>query len=184
MDNRQRKADEPVRPKSTWLIWIALAALGFLWHRTFTLVAGYFRGAAMALFLMLESGMLAAGERVAEFERKFADYCGTMHAVAINNGTAAIHAALLAADIGPGDEVIVPSFTFVSTVNAFVARGARPVFVDIRPDTLNLDENGRARGSLEQHLLGVHDGNVEIDGTAPDGVRFVLGEREAKRARR
>ncbi len=65
-----------------------------------------------AVTAVLESGMLASGERVAEFEKKFADYCGTTHAVAINNGTAALHAALLAADIGPGDEVIVPSFTF------------------------------------------------------------------------
>ena len=54
--------------------------------------------------------------------------------------TAALEMAALLCDIGPGDEVIMPSFTFVSTANAFVLRGARPVFVDIRPDTLNLDE--------------------------------------------
>ena len=65
-----------------------------------------------AVTAVLESGMLASGERVTEFEKKFADYCGTTHAVAMNNGTAALHAALLAAGIGPGDEVIVPSFTF------------------------------------------------------------------------
>ena len=71
-----------------------------------------------AVTSVLESGMLASGERVVEFEKKFADFCGSTHAVAINNGTAALHAALLAADIGPGDEVIVPAFTFVATASA------------------------------------------------------------------
>ena len=71
-----------------------------------------------AVTAMLESGKLAAGERVLEFERTFADYCGTTHAVAVNNGTAALHAALLAADIGYGDEVIVPAFSFIATATA------------------------------------------------------------------
>src|SRR5258705_437474 len=76
--------------------------------------------------------------------------------------THALEMAALLLDIGPGDEVIVPAFTFVSTINAFVLRGARPVFVDIRPDTLNLDENllealitPRTKAILAVHYAGV-----------------------------
>jgi perosamine synthetase len=87
---------------------------------------------------VLKSGMLASGDRVLEFERKFADLCGTTHAVAVNNGTAALHAALLAADIGPGDEVIVPAFSFVATASAVVMCGARPVFADVDEQTFNI----------------------------------------------
>jgi len=82
--------------------------------------------------------MLASGERVLDFERKFADYCGTTHAVAINNGTAALHAALLAADIGYGDEVLVPAFSFIATASAVSMCGAKPVFVDVDSRTFNI----------------------------------------------
>ncbi len=83
-----------------------------------------------AVKAVLQSGKLTAGENVTEFEKKFADYCGTTHAVAINNGTAALHAALLAADIGPGDEVIVPAFSFFATASAVSMTGAKPVFAE------------------------------------------------------
>lgn len=91
-----------------------------------------------AVTSVLESGMLASGDRVVEFEKKFADFCGTTHAVAINNGTAALHAALLAADIGQGDEVIVPAFTFVATATAVAMCGAKPVFADVDEQTFNI----------------------------------------------
>jgi len=111
-----------------------------------------------AVTAVLESGMLAAGERVAEFERNFADYCGTTHAVAINNGTAALHAALLAADIGQGDEVIVPSFSFIATATAVSMTGAKPVFVDVDEQTFCIDP-----AQAENHItpktkavIGVH----------------------------
>ncbi|MFA5266400.1 MAG: DegT/DnrJ/EryC1/StrS family aminotransferase [Methanoregula sp.] len=91
-----------------------------------------------AVTSVLESGMLASGERVLEFERKFADFCGANHAIAVNNGTAALHAALLAADIGPGDEVIVPAFTFVATATAVLMCGAKPVFADVDEQTFNI----------------------------------------------
>jgi perosamine synthetase len=65
---------------------------------------------------VLASGLIAQGERVAEFEQKFADLCGTTHAVATSNGTTALHAALLAAGIGPGDEVITTPMTFIATI--------------------------------------------------------------------
>lgn len=111
-----------------------------------------------AVTAVLESGMLASGERVAEFEKKFADYCGTTHAVAINNGTAALHAALLAADIGPGDEVIVPSFTFFATASAVSMTGAKPVFVDVNEKTFCIDP-AQVEGSITpktKAVIGVH----------------------------
>lgn len=114
-----------------------------------------------AVTAVLESGMLASGERVAEFERNFADYCGSTHAVAINNGTAALHAALLAADIGQGDEVIVPSFTFFATASAVSMTGAKPVFADVHERTFNIDpaqvENAvtpRTKAVIGVHLFG------------------------------
>lgn len=72
--------------------------------------------------------------------RLLEDSLGVTKALLTTSCTHALEMAALLLDIQPGDEVIVPSFTFVSTVNAFVLRGARPVFIDIRPDTLNLDE--------------------------------------------
>lgn len=111
-----------------------------------------------AVTAVLESGMLASGERVAEFEKKFADYCGTTHAVAINNGTAALHAALLAADIGHGDEVIVPTFSFVATASAVSMCGAKPVFADVDEHTFNI--NPRQMEELvtpkTKAVIGVH----------------------------
>ncbi len=114
-----------------------------------------------AVTAVLESGMLAAGERVSEFERNFADYCGTTHAVAINNGTAALHAALLAADIGHGDEVIVPSFSFIATATAVSMTGAKPIFVDVDEQTFGIDpakvqENvsPKTKAVIGVHLFG------------------------------
>jgi len=111
-----------------------------------------------AVTAVLESGMLAAGERVAEFEKKFADYCGTTHAVAINNGTAALHAALLAADIGVGDEVIGPSFSFFATASAVSMTGAKPIFVDVNERTFGIDP-AQVEGSVTpktKAVIGVH----------------------------
>jgi perosamine synthetase len=114
-----------------------------------------------AVTAVLESGMLASGNRVLEFERKFADYCNTPHAVAINNGTAAIHAALLAADVGPGDEVIVPAFSFIATATAVSMCGAQPVFADVDEATFNIDPANiaelitpKTRAVIGVHLFG------------------------------
>lgn len=85
------------------------------------------------------SGWLSQGPRVQEFERRVADYVGAGHAVATSNCTTALHLALLAAGVGPGDEVICPSFSFIATANAVVHAGATPVFVDIDPATYNID---------------------------------------------
>src|SRR5918997_3672543 len=92
-----------------------------------------------AVIAVLESGQLAQGGVVAEFERAFADYCGVKHAIATSNGTTALHVALLAHDIGPGDEVITVPFTFIASANSVLYVGAKPVFVDIEPDSFNID---------------------------------------------
>ena len=88
---------------------------------------------------VLSSGMIAEGKRVAEFETAFAEYAGVENCIAMNSGTAALHAAMLAHGIGKGDEVITTSFSFIATANSIMYTGARPVFVDIEPDTFNID---------------------------------------------
>src|SRR3954468_22402745 len=81
----------------------------------------------------------SSGKYVDEFERSFADFCAATHAISCANGTVALHLALLALGIGPGDEVIVPTLTYVASANAVAYCGATPVFVDSEPDTWNLD---------------------------------------------
>jgi dTDP-4-amino-4,6-dideoxygalactose transaminase len=85
------------------------------------------------------SGWLSQGPRVQQFEETVAAYVGAAHAVATSNCTTALHLALLGAGVGPGDQVICPSFTFIATANAILYAGAEPVFVDIDPRTYNID---------------------------------------------
>lgn len=92
-----------------------------------------------AVLEALESGQLAQGNRVQAFEKAFAAYCGVDHAIATSSGTAALHTALLAHDIGPGDEVIATPFSFIATANAILYTGTRPVFVDIESDVFAID---------------------------------------------
>ncbi len=89
-----------------------------------------------AVLRVLRSGWVSQGPRVAEFERQFAKYVGAAHAVAVSSCTTALHLALVAAGIKPGDEVLCPSLSFIATANAIVHAGAVPVFVDV--DTVNL----------------------------------------------
>src|SRR6185437_7133816 len=89
---------------------------------------------------VLRSGMLAQGPEVAAFETEFSTALVEGRAcVAVNSGTAGLHLGLLAAGVGPGDEVLVPSFTFAATANSVALTGATPVFVDIEPDYFCLD---------------------------------------------
>lgn len=88
---------------------------------------------------VVRSGWLTAGRKGQEFETAVAEYVGARHAVAVNSCTTALHLALLGAGVGPGDEVICPSFTFIATANAILYAGATPVFVDIDPETFNID---------------------------------------------
>ncbi|HVG00306.1 MAG TPA: DegT/DnrJ/EryC1/StrS family aminotransferase [Chloroflexia bacterium] len=114
-----------------------------------------------AVIAVLESGQLAQGGVVAEFERAFADYCGVKHAIATSNGTTALHVAVLAHDIGPGDEVITVPFTFIASANSVLYSGARPVFVDIEPDSFNMAMDQveaaitpRTKAIMPVHLFG------------------------------
>lgn len=88
---------------------------------------------------VMRSGWLGLGPKTEQFENLFSEYVGSRYTVALNSGTAALHMAMDALGIGPGDEVIVPSITFISTVHAVRYVGASPVFADVEPDTMNLD---------------------------------------------
>jgi len=88
---------------------------------------------------VLKSGLLAQGPKVAELEEAFAKYVGTKFAIAVNSGTAALHASLYAAGVKAGDEVITTPFSFIATINPILMMGAKPVLVDIDPVTFNLD---------------------------------------------
>ena len=92
-----------------------------------------------AVVEVLRSDWLTTGPKVREFEQAFANVVGAKEAVAVNNGTAALHTAMYAADIGPGDEVIVSPMTFASSANCVVFQGGTPVFADVDPDTLLID---------------------------------------------
>lgn len=126
-----------------------------------------------AVAAVLASGQLAQGARVAEFEERFAAFCGVRHAVAVTSGTMALWLALLAHDIGPGDEVITTPFSFIATANTVLYTGATPVFVDIDPRTFNLDPDGieaaitsRTRAIMPVHLYGLPCEMEQIMGIA------------------
>ena len=111
---------------------------------------------------VLRSGMIAGGSEVAAFERDFGDQIvAGRDCVAVSSGTAGLHLGLLAAGVGPGNEVIVPSFTFAATANAVALTGATPVFADIEPDQFCLDADAveaavtaRTKGIMPVHLYG------------------------------
>lgn len=111
---------------------------------------------------VLRSGMVAQGPEVAAFEQEFsAHFVGGRPVVAVNSGTSGLHLGLLASGVGPGDEVIVPSFTFAATANSVALTGATPVFADIELDTFTLDPasvesviTDRTRGVMPVHLYG------------------------------
>ncbi len=114
-----------------------------------------------AISSVLESSQFVLGSEVASFEQEFATYCGATECVALNSGTSALHLALLAAGVGPGDEVITVPFTFVASVAAVLYAGARPVLVDIDPRSFTLDPSAveaaitpRTRAILPVHLYG------------------------------
>jgi perosamine synthetase len=110
---------------------------------------------------VLRSGFLVQGKKVAEFEGAIAQYLGVKYAVAVNSGTSALHVALLALGIGPGDEVILPDYTFPATVNVVELTGAKPVIVDIEPLTFNIDPQkiekaitSKTKAIMPVHLFG------------------------------
>jgi perosamine synthetase len=122
---------------------------------------------AEAAAAVVRSGWLAMGAKTAELERAVAALVGAPHAVAVSSGTAALHVALLASGVGPGDEVIVPSLSYIATANAVLYVGARPVFVDVDARTFNVDAalisaaiTDRTRAIIPVHQIGLP---VELD---------------------
>jgi dTDP-4-amino-4,6-dideoxygalactose transaminase len=115
-----------------------------------------------AVARVIDSAQFVLGPDVSAFEERFADYCGVAHCTALNSGTSALHLALLAAGIGHGDEVITVSMTFVATTAAILYCGAKPVFVDVEPDTWTIDPTlieaaitPRTKAILPVHLHGL-----------------------------
>lgn len=107
---------------------------------------------------VLASGMLVSGPIVQQFERLLAEYIGVAHAVCVSSGTAALHLSLLAADIRPTDEVLVPAFTFPATANVVEIVGAIPIFIDCQPGSVNIDPDRLAEhiGPRTKAIMPVH----------------------------
>lgn len=134
-----------------------------------------------AVDAVLRSGMIAQGPQVAAFEEEFASLVDGRECVAVNSGTSALHLSLLAMGIGPGDEVIVPSFTFAATANAVAVAGATPVFVDIEADTFCMDPDAivaaitaRTRAIMPVHLYGHPAAMAQISDIAQEYELQVL----------
>jgi dTDP-4-amino-4,6-dideoxygalactose transaminase len=117
---------------------------------------------ARAVADVLASGWVSQGPKVEQFEELFAERIGVRHAVATTSCTTALHLALVVAGVGPGDEVICPSYSFIATANAILYAGATPVFADVEPDTWNLDPRDvekrvtpRTKAILAVHQVGL-----------------------------
>ena len=129
----------------------------------------------------LNSGWYILGEKTKEFEGAFAGYCGSKYAIAVSSGTAAIFLSLLALDVGPGDEVIVPSHTAVPTVSPILHVGASPIFVDVDPETYTTDPeriesklSERTKAILPVHIYG-HSADLDpIQSIAQDRDLFLI----------
>ncbi|HEX2433252.1 MAG TPA: aminotransferase class I/II-fold pyridoxal phosphate-dependent enzyme, partial [Gaiellaceae bacterium] len=140
---------------------------------------------------VLRSGQLTMGPKVSEFEAGLAEACEVEHAVAVSSGTAALHLGVLALRIGPGDEVIVPAYTFPATANVVALAGARPVLVDVDSETMNLRPEAvaeavteRTRAVLVVHLFGRPARWEELLAAVPDGVALLEDAAGALGARR
>jgi perosamine synthetase len=126
----------------------------------------YFRGnEGQAVAEAIASGWVSQGPRVREFEQRFAERVGAAHAIATTSCTSALHLALYGLGVSPGDEVIVPSLSFIATANAVWQCGATPVFADVDPDTLNLDPEAaeRAITARTKVIMPVHQIGLPAD---------------------
>jgi perosamine synthetase len=140
---------------------------------------------------VLESGQLTMGPKVGEFEAELAGACEVEHAVVVSSGTAALHLSVLALGIGPGDEVIVPAYTFPATANVVALAGASPVLVDVDPETMNVTAESvaaavtdRTRAVLVVHLFGRPAPWEELAEVVPEGVALLEDAAGALGARR
>jgi dTDP-4-amino-4,6-dideoxygalactose transaminase len=124
---------------------------------------------------VLDSGWLTSGPKVEQFEEAFATAVGASHAVAVNSCTAAMHLALVASAVGPGDEVIVPAMTFTATAEVVVHVGATPILVDVDPGTLSIDPAAAADAVTDATsvVMPMHYGGQACD---LDGLRAAVGE--------
>lgn len=111
-----------------------------------------------AVVRVMQTGAIAQGAEVSEFEKEFADFCGTKHAIAVNSGTAALHAILASLNLKPEEEVITTPFSFVATISPILMCGAKPVFADICPKTFNLDP-----GSVEKCITANTKAIIAVD---------------------
>jgi len=129
----------------------------------------------------LRSGWLSQGPRVVEFEKEFAAFVGAKHAIALSSCTTALHLAFVSAGLGPGDEVLCPSLSFIATANSIRYVGATPIFVDIDPLTFNIDPNRieaaitpRTRAILAVHQIGLPAAMKEINEIASQHNLLVI----------
>jgi perosamine synthetase len=144
-----------------------------------------------AIAEVFESGQLTMGPRVEEFEAELAAACEVEHAVVVSSGTAALHLSVLALGIGAGDEVIVPAYTFPATANVVALAGARPVLVDVDPETMNVTPESvasaitaRTKAVLVVHLFGRPAPWEKIEAAVPDRVALLEDAAGALGARR
>lgn len=129
---------------------------------------------------VLQSGWLTQGSCVSVFEEQFANLHGVKHAIAVTSCTTGLHMALAALDVGAGDEVIVPAFTWVATANVVVQCGAKPIFVDVDKDTYNIDPNlikeavsSATKAIIPVHLFGLCADMDRIRENIPEGVKIL-----------
>lgn len=134
-----------------------------------------------AISEVIRSGWLTMGPKTVEFEERFASYIGASHAIAVSSGTAALHLALDAVGIQPGDEVLIPATTFTATGEVVKYLGARPVIVDIEPQTMNIDVldaaakvTQRTRAIIPVHLAGLPCDMNEIQSLARAHRLYVI----------
>jgi perosamine synthetase len=130
---------------------------------------------------VLKSGILTQGKEVSGFEEDFSNYVEERPCVAVNSGTSGLITALLALNVGVGDEVIVPSFTFAASANAILLVGAKPIFIDIHPNTYCLDEsklkkliNSKTKAIMAVHIFGLPANMQEICRIAKENKLFVI----------
>ena len=136
------------------------------------------REEADAVAAVLASGWIGLGPKTAEFERAFASYLGAPHCVAVSSATAALDLATMLAGVSAGDEVIVPTITFVSTAHAVLYRGAKVIFADVEPETLNISFHDVERKLTKRTkaIIPVHYAGRPLDVRA---LKKVVGERVA-----